>query len=47
MVAGPGLELVSLFVWGFHSYGDFTMTGERLQILSYVRQLWPLISEGS
>ena len=31
----------------FHSYGDVTITGERLQILIYARHLWPLSSEGS
>ena len=37
---------VSLFVV-FHSFGDATITGERLQILTYARLLWPLSSEGS
>ena len=43
-----------MFVWGFsshsrmfHSYGDVTMTGEGLQILTYTRHLWPLSNEGS
>ena len=31
----------------FHSFGDFTISGEGLQILIYARLLWPLISEGS
>ena len=31
----------------FHSFGDVTIGGERLQILTYARHLWPLISEGS
>ena len=31
----------------FHSYGDVTITGEGLQILTYARHLWPLSSEGS
>ena len=31
----------------FHSYGDVTITGERLQILTYTRRLRPLSSEGS
>ena len=31
----------------FHSYGDVTITDERMQILTYVRHLWPLSSEGS
>ena len=29
----------------FHSYGDVTTTGERFQILTYARHLWPLSSE--
>ena len=40
------------FVWCFayhsrifHSYGDVTITGERLQILTYARHSWPLSSE--
>ena len=43
-----------LFVWGFwshsrivHSYGDVTITGEGLQMLTYARYSWPLSSEGS
>ena len=43
-----------LFVWGFtshsrffHIYGDVTITGEGLQMLTYARHLWPLSSEGS
>ena len=31
----------------FHSYRDVTITGERLQILTYARHSWPLSSEGS
>ena len=31
----------------FHSYGDVTITGEGLQILTYARRSWPLSSEGS
>ena len=31
----------------FHSYKDVTITGERLQILSYARHLCPFKSEGS
>ena len=31
----------------FHSYGDVTIAGERLQILTYARHAWPLSSEGS
>ena len=41
-------------VWGFsshsrifHTYGDVTMTGEGLQILTYARHSWPLSSKGS
>ena len=31
----------------FHSYGDVTIAGEGLQILTYARHLGPLSSEGS
>ena len=31
----------------FHSYGDVTIAGEGLQILTYARHSWPLSSEGS
>ena len=31
----------------FYSYGYVIITGERLQILTYARHLWPLSSEGS
>ena len=31
----------------FHSYGDVTITGEGLQILTYARHSWQLSSEGS
>ena len=31
----------------FHSYGDVTITGEGLQILTYARHSWSLSSEGS
>ena len=31
----------------FHSYGDVTITGEGLQILTYAQHPWPLSSEGS
>ena len=31
----------------FHSYGDVTIPGEGLQILTYARHSWPLSSEGS
>ena len=47
-------SLFSLFVCGFssnlrifHTYGDVTITGEGLQILTYARHLWPLSREGS
>ena len=43
-----------LFVWYLsshsrilHLYGDATIIGERLQMLTYARHLWPLRSEGS
>ena len=48
------LSYCLLFVWGFsshlrifHSYGDVTITGEGLQILTYAQHLWPFSSEGS
>ena len=31
----------------FHSYGDISIAGEGLQILTYARHSWPLSSEGS
>ena len=31
----------------FHSYGDVTIAGEGLQILTCVRQSWPVSNEGS
>ena len=31
----------------YHLYGDITITGEGLQILTYTRHSWPLNSEGS
>ena len=31
----------------FYSYGDITITGEGLQILTYIRPSWLLSSEGS
>ena len=31
----------------FHSYGDVTITGEGLQILTHARHSWPLSSEDS
>ena len=33
--------------FNFHSFGDVTITGERLQILKYTRHSWPLSSEDS
>ena len=48
------MSIVCLFVWSlsshsriFHSYGDVSITGEGLQILTYSRHLWPLSSECS
>ena len=48
------LLFVCLFVWGLlsnsrivHLYGDVTITGEELKILTYARHSWPLSSEGS
>ena len=45
---------ILLFVWDlsshskfFHSYGNVTIAGEGLQILTYARYLWSLSSEGS
>ena len=45
---------VCLFVWAFssysrifHSYRDFTITSDGLQILTCARHSWPLSSEGS
>ena len=31
----------------FHSFGDVAIDGEGIQILTYVRHLWPLSCEGS
>ena len=49
-----GRLFVCLFVWRFsfhsriiHLFRDVTIAGEGLQILTYARHLWPLISEGS
>ena len=46
--------MLCLFVWGLsshsrisQSYGDVTITGEGLQILTYALQSWPLSIEGS
>ena len=46
--------LVCLFVWGLssnsrilHSYGDVTIIGERLQIVSYTLQAYQLSSDGT
>ena len=53
------LFLPKLSIWGFfcssfsshsrifHLFGDVTIAGDGLQILTYVRHLWPLIKEGS
>ena len=45
---------ILLFVWDllshskiFHSYGNVTIAGEGLQILTYARYSWSLSSEGS
>ena len=45
---------IDQFVWGFsfhswifHSYGDVTIAGQGLQILTYTRHSWPLNTEGS
>ena len=45
---------VCLFVLEFsfhsrisHTYGDHTIVGESLQILTYARHSWPLSGEGS
>ena len=47
-------QVTVMFVWGlsshsrvFHSYGDVTITGEGLQILTCARRSWTLGSEGS
>ena len=47
------LEIVVFLFWSFpshsrifHSFGDVTILGEGLQILTYVRHLCPLSSEG-
>ena len=36
---------VSLTLENFHSFGDVTIVGEGLQILTYAWQFWPLRSE--
>ena len=48
------LLFVCLFIWSFsshsrifHSFGDVTITGEGLQMLTYARHFWPSSSEGS
>ena len=45
---------ICLLVWSlsshtriFHSYGNVTIAGEVLKILTYARHSWPLSSEGS
>ena len=47
-------KLTCSFLWGFsshsrffHLYGDVTITGEGLQILTDARHSWPLSSKGS
>ena len=47
-------QFLFLFVWGlsshsriFHSYGNVTITGGGLKILTYAWHSWPLSSEGS
>ena len=34
--------MVWLFVTFFHSFGDVTISGEKLQILTYAMHIWPL-----
>ena len=52
-IQNAGKLIFCLLVWAlsshsriFHSYGDVTITGEGLQILTYARHSWPLSSEG-
>ena len=40
------LEFIVLLE-NFYSYGEVTIAGEGLQILTYARHSWPLSSEGS
>ena len=46
-----GLNLAKWFLFGVycpnHPYGDDTIAGEGLQIMTYARQSWPLSSEDS
>ena len=51
-IIGDATLFVCLFGWcftshskNFHSFGDITMTGEGLQILTFARHSWPLSSE--
>ena len=48
---GFGLDLFGLGFFvpleNFHSFGDVTIAGERLQIMTYARNSWPLCSDGS
>ena len=37
----------NFFVPLFHVYGDITIAGEGLQILTYARHFWLLSNEGS
>ena len=45
------LLLIDICLFGvyqsFHSYGDVTITGEGLQVLTYARHSWQLSGEGS
>ena len=47
-----GTKYVCLLIWGFSSpskschYEDVTITSKKLQILTYIRNSWPLSSEG-
>ena len=48
------IMFVSFFVWGlisnsrmFYSHVDISITGERIQLLTYTLNSWPLSSEGS
>ena len=40
-------DKLSIKEGSFHSYGDVTIAGEGLQILTYARHSWTLSSEGS
>ena len=54
MNTGYEMYFVCLFIWAFsshsrifHSYGDVTITGEGLQIVTFTRHKWSFSSEGS